>query len=144
MTTEFKWYASDNPERYDIGPCDTRDEAINKFLTHASIEELCNFGSICLCYANKHDITDIEIDANRLLERLSDEYEDLLGDKELIDCTQEQVNELDKLLNFHFQNWIKQYNIKANLSSFKEVQKEEAITLSSEEIQERLKSTPKS
>jgi hypothetical protein len=112
----WSWWAGYDEERYTVGPCTTREEAIAEAISSCIFSEIepKNPGDpwtirFYVIEATQWQISDIKIDANTVLENLSEHvYEEMLdpeGDGNLFDLSPEDTKNLSLFLTKAFHEW---------------------------------------
>jgi tRNA uridine 5-carbamoylmethylation protein Kti12 len=142
MTTfpeeRYKWWASDNDEYYKIGPCNTKEEAIDEAIGQCIYNEFEDpEGSknwkiiIHVVETVRPEPTDMEINCVDLLERLeTGPYEEWCGEDGMWgDVTDEEGKDLEKIMNDAFHQWAIKHDIKFKSWMFARTRKEEEIIL---------------
>lgn len=128
--TDFKWYAGSNGEYYEVGPCESKDEAINEALASEYYEEVDDgMVQIHVCEASKYApyLADW-IDFENLLEGAEDniaqsdrvsEWDDDL----IFDLTSDQIASLQLAIH----KWQDESGIGFRVNTFGQVRNEEVV-----------------
>lgn len=135
----WEWWAGLDNERFQVGPCATRQEAVDRAIADevfTEIEPDPEGGHpdwrirITVVEATKYEVTDVTLDASRILEDLSDNQYEMMdpeGDGNLFDVTGEDVKDLDARLNAAFHEWAKDKRM--NNWAFRDTRNEEDVYL---------------
>lgn len=138
------WWASDNEERYPIGPCPTRQEAIDEAIGQGVFEELDPEPpehpdwriQIHVVEADTPDMIDLEINRRRVDCLLDDmeqnDYEELSdpeGDGLFTDVTSAQEIDLSERLTRAFREWVVEHGLTLRYSAFQSTRNEEVVYL---------------
>lgn len=138
------WWASDNDERYKIGPCATRQEAIDEAISQGIFTELDpeppehpNWRiAIHVVEADSPDMIDVSINyyrAARLLEDMEEnEYEMWLdpdSDGLFADVTTAQKTDLAERLTKSFREWVTEHGLTLRYSAFQNTRNAEVVYL---------------
>ena len=124
--TENKWVTSFTGEEYDYEEFDTKIQAI-QYLKEENYNE-CRYA-----YIGQVELYHPQIDVDKVIEQLSeDSYNDSpeWGGGYLIDCPQEQIDDLENMLNVVLKEWIDKWN---NYPKHFTVKNVETVCLESEE-----------
>lgn len=132
MPGPWMWWAGDNDERYSVGPCATRQDAIDEALGQGVYLEVepdpperpdWTIG-VYVIEARSPTIEDVEIDGDDVLEMLETRtYEDLVdpeGDGNLLAATDEQRRDLSRRLTRALHEWVVENGIGLAYASFRE------------------------
>ena len=124
------WWAGDNDERYAVGPCATRQEAIDEAIAQCVYQELDPEPpehpdwriAIYVCEADSPELTDMTVDADDVLERLESRYEwgDPDGDPMFTDVTRPMTDDLTRRLTEAFRAWVTEHNLALHYSAFQD------------------------
>ncbi len=123
MTTypddRYRWWAGADEERLTVGPCTTRDDAIREAIKNETYTELEpdveNSGwriKIHLCECVRLEVSDMEVDGQRVLEILEDRYEDFSFEDPLFsNVTADQAKSLGDALTAVLHAWARHHEI---------------------------------
>lgn len=138
------WWASDNNERFPIGPFASRQEAIDEAIGQCVFTELEPEPpehpdwriAIHVVEADSPDMVDLEIDYHRAEMLLSDmeenDYEHLSdpdGDGLFADVTTKQERDLAERLTRAFREWVNKHGLTLRYSAFRNTRNEEVVVL---------------
>ena len=136
---EWSWYAGRDNEAYHVGPLPTRQEAIDEAISSEIFTEIDPDPGgghpewrikMEVVEATKTLVTDITLDADRILEDLADSNHETLdpdGDGNLFDLGPGDVKDLEGRLNAAFHEWAR--DKKFNNWAFRETRNEETLYL---------------
>lgn len=140
MSTEFKWYASDNGEDYTVGPCDTREQVIleakqNELGIHKGPDGQWNRLTFEIMEARKANVRySKHFDAQGFLEDLEESIEDEHADGEHY-VTEEQgptklqLEELGLAIEALLDQWQDRHKIELEPWTFTQTRNEERVHL---------------
>lgn len=139
------WWASDDEERYMIGPCPTRQAAIDEALRAGIYQEFEPEppetelkAAIYVCEADSPDPTDVVVDGARFLEDLENgQCEEWLGEDggPMLDETLEQRRDLGDRLTAAFREWVTHHGLALRYSAFTATRHEERVVLAHPDAQ---------
>lgn len=134
----WQWWAGDNEERYSVGPCATREEAIAEAIdADIGLEEAADgpVNHLCLCEAlifPPQRLADY-LDLERIIERAEEKADDkgLIdheGDHRLFAASDDQLNDLAERLKRACDEWQQAHGLVFESLGFQCVRNEEAGT----------------
>lgn len=122
--TDWRWWAGDNEERYSVGPCDTREEAIAEARGY-------DFDPIFVIEARERRVPYVTIDGAAMVETLCENYYDHHADPnincDIFEATGVEVRQLGDMLTAAFHAWCRLNNISANSCAFEDTRNAECI-----------------
>lgn len=128
--TEWKWYASRDEERYEVGPCAAREHAIEEGRDYYGEDFVV---AECLKGAPNLDLFSGLLDADRVLEALDEQNEEVVdGDGDAtIFCrgiTAEERRDLEASLNAALKAWLGRHGIETVAWAFAGVRNIERVS----------------
>lgn len=114
------WWAGLDGERYQYGPCATRDEVVKMIIDAQGYQELEPEPAVGklpalswrirfhVVEATQHTIEDVRLNGVDVIERLTDQYEDWVdndGDGELFNYTDDEERKLGERLTAVIREW---------------------------------------
>ena len=134
------WWAGDNDERYVIGPCKTRQEAIEEAIGQSCFNELEPEPpehpdwriAIYVCEADSPEMTDLTIDGRRVLEDVENansDWDDPDGDGMFTDVTGANAIDLGTRLTAAFREWITALGLTLRYAAFQKTRHAECVVL---------------